>query len=134
MEYIASIKEKEYFFPGSVYMLNEEKLKKYSYEQDDTTLIDLNKLGREADYKDLDLLSFQCADFVGEMVLDDEYDLQKHNELGPKMRFLDDISKIHISKGEEEKAREDQMKMIELEIDFYNKLKEQENSNKKSSR
>lgn len=50
------------------------------------------------------------------------------------MRFLDNMSKMHISKGEEEKARENQIKMIELEIDFFSKLLEKENSHKKSSR
>lgn len=76
MKYKAILDEKEYFFPRGIYQLNEEKLKTFSYETEDEVIVDLNKLKKELNYKDLNLISFQCASYVGEIVLDDEYALQ----------------------------------------------------------
>lgn len=134
MTYKAVLDEKEYYFPEGIYKSNEEVLKNFSYVSEDEIIIDLKQMKDRIDYEKLDLISFQCAGFVGEIVLDNEQDLKEHNELGPRIRLLDNMAKIHLSKGEEEKARENQIKLIELELNFLNKLIEKENSNKKSSR
>lgn len=132
----AIIKDKIYYFPSSIYMLNEQLFEDYSYKKTDESIIDLNEFKKKVEYKDLDLISFQCAACVGESTLDDPNRLDRYNKIGPNLRELDYKSKYHVSREELDAAREDQLKMIELVIGFYTDEinLEKEKSNSKSSR
>ena len=137
MEYKAIISGKEYPLPKGIYELNEEKLKKYSYEDEEYVYVDIDRLKNEEDYRTIDIISFQCAGMIGEMVLDDERALSEYNKLGPKVRFLDDMAKYNKENGKMDKAKNNLSDAMALILEFYRKeleLEENRINQNKSSR
>lgn len=122
MEYKTIINDNIYSFPTLVYEFQKEILDKYAQIENDTTYIDMNLLKENESYEVLEKISTMCSDAIGQIVLYAEEEVQKNDDFWPQIRLYDNIAKINHNKGDDEKAKQQLSKLIEMTVDYYDEL------------
>ena len=121
MRYKAIIEGKEYPLPEIIYDFNKEGLDEYLFEDEEGKYIDFDMFSEEDTYDNLDIISYQCSNTIGTIVLDDEKALQRYNEIGSQIRTFDKMASMNHEKGNDERAKQNLLEGMKLELDFYEK-------------
>ena len=137
MRYKVIIEKKEYLLPMPVYFLNKEVLDKYVIKNGEESYIDFDVLLEKGSYDELNLISYQCSNTIGSMMPEFSEASDRYNKLGPEIRYYDNMAKMNHAKGDDSKAKENLLKGMELELDFYKRelnLEHERLNQSKSSR
>lgn len=131
MEYKIIINNQEYQIPKIIYMFNQKLFEQYTKIKDNELYLDIEAMKNDKKYNEMKIITDQSCNAIGMFSLEDEDEMKEMIELGPKMRFLDDMAKINYEKGKEELAFQKLTELLTLSLSIYKKQLEKEELNMK---
>lgn len=127
-QYYIVIGDKEYEIPTTVSMFNKEIFEGNKKVVGSKKYLDLSKLINENKRQDVEKIVDQCVAHTGDMIRETRLET-KWNDIGPKIRNLDNMSKILFESGKKDLAYKKQIELMELVMDIDSEAKRLDISN-----